>query len=134
MTSKRLRTRTKIFFPNPHVVRLDYEDASIIEAEAAFRKIIRSAYRLIEGTWGYSELRYEFVGMKAGDFSPTIVFNGISHSSFNETTHMPRGYLCFENELDALQFRLSISTKAFHVKLWPACWFTIHEVVETDEP
>jgi hypothetical protein len=45
-----------------------------------------------------------------------------------------RGYICFADELDALQFRLSISAGSRQVKMWPERWFTIHEVVDVDEP
>ena len=130
MTSKRLRTRTKIFFPNPHVVRLEYgEDVGTIDAETDYRKIISKTYRLTKGTWGYTTLDYEFSRVK-NDLESSV-FNGIN---LGDTISFQRCYFCFKDELDALQFRLSINTRAVQVKMWPSRWFTIHEVVETDEP
>ena len=142
---KLLHTRTKIFFPDPYVVRMEYShEISMDQAEADYRKVTRNAYRLIHGTWGYSKLEYEQVQVKDehGHRAPPgpAHFNGMNQqqvlsSLFNtDWAHVMRGYLCFKDELDALQFRLSIDTRAMQVNMWPTRWFTIHEMVETDEP
>jgi len=134
MISKRLHTRTKIFFPDPYVVRLEYGDSPVFDAEADYGRTIRNAYKLISGTWGYSNLEHELTQIK--NEAPVVsgMFNGVNITSFdNSWGHIPRGYLCFKDELDVLQFRLSIDTRAIQVKMWPKRWFTIHEVVETDE-
>lgn len=140
---KLLHTRSKIFFPDPYVVRMEYGRETFMEqAEADYRKITRRAYRLIQGTWGHSKLEYEQVKTKDNDSTvqPPLQaqFNGINQQILaplfiSYFTHVLRGYICFENELDALQFRLSIEPKSIQVKMWPARWFTIHELVETDE-
>jgi hypothetical protein len=141
MTVKRLHTNSKIFFPNPYMVRLEFPETSIEVANAEYRKITRSAYKLLKGTWGYCPLDMET--WKTGeDMTPTPHHNplsGMNHtqilSSLFDTNYITaiRGYICFAEEIDALQFRLSISTKAQQVLIWPKKEFTIHEVVETDE-
>jgi len=139
-----LHSHTKIFFTNPYVVRMEYSrDVSMEQAEADYRKVTRNAYKLIHGTWGYSKLEYEQVKVKDEHNHQAPPgpghFNGMNHGQLIATlfdpdwAHVMRGYLCFKDELDALQFRLSIETRAIQVKIWPARWFTIHEVVETDE-
>jgi len=134
MTRRLLHTRTKIFFPDPYVVRLEYGDVPRFDAESDYRKVIHNAYRLIGGTWGYSNLEYEMTQIKSEAPVVSGIFNGVNITSLdNSWEHLPRCYFCFKDELDALQFRLSISTRAIQVRIWPERWFTIHEVVETDE-
>ncbi len=119
MTQRRIHTRSKIFFPNPHVIRIDYGvDATNVSALRDWTTITRRAYRVITGTWGHSTLEHEVLGdMKTTDL--------ISHSL------VQRGYMCFADELDVLQFRLSVSSKAYRVHMWPERLFTIHEMVES---
>ena len=132
---KLVHTRTKIFFPNPYVVRVEYsKEIPDTQAEANFRNTVRNTYRLIQGTWGHSSLHIEW----DEKFTiPPNVLNliqiGINQqrvimAQTNETAL--RGYFCFEDESDALQFRLSINVTAIQVKMWPERWFTIHEVVK----
>lgn len=141
---KQLHTRTKIFFPNPYVVRVEYPVEMMAEKAASeYRKVTRKAYRLITGTWGYCHLEPELVKVKDEFNHPTppgpSYFSGLAPgvviaSLFDpDYQHRIRGYLCFADELDALQFRLTVSETAVHVLMWPERWFTIHEVVETDE-
>lgn len=138
MITKLLHTRSKIFFPSPYVVRLEYgHDQSETNVSADYRKIIRNAYKLIKGTWGYSKLEYEIITPRSP--SPLVAgSNGTSMQQIlwswsDDSVCVHRGYLCFKDELDALQFRLTIATRAIQVKMWPTLWFTIHEVVETNE-
>jgi hypothetical protein len=141
---KRLHPRSKIFFSRPYVVRVEYPaDIMMEQAESDYRKLTRRAYRLIKGTWGYCPLEPELVKVKdefnhptppgpshfAG-MAPGVMIASLFDSDYQ---HRTRGYLCFADELDALQFRLAISTTARQVFMWPERWFTIHEVVETDE-
>jgi len=141
---KRLHLRTKIFFPGPYVVRMEYPaEISLEDAEKDYRKLTRRAYRLIGGTWGYCPLELEIVKVKDEFNHPappgpghfTGMPPGMQIASLFDPDYQQRirGYLCFKDELDALQFRLTISTAAIQVLMWPERWFTIHEVVETDE-
>jgi len=142
--AKLLHTRVKVPFANPYVVRVQYEsDVTEEAAHAMFRKTMRTAYRLIEGSWGYSSLEYEEVKVKDEFNHPAPPgpghFAGMHQqvqiaSLFNpDYQRRLRAYIVFTDELDALQFRLSIDTNSVQVKMWPQRWFTIHEVVETDE-
>jgi len=142
MSVKRLHSRTKIFFPNPYVFRLEYPLLNSDEAMAEYIKLTRQAYKLLKGTWGYCQLQEEQVKIKdefkhtaqlisshfAG-LSPILQIAALFNSDYQRVL---RGYICFSDELDALQFRLSISTNAIQVSMWPERWFTIHEVAETE--
>jgi hypothetical protein len=123
---KRLYTGYKIFFENPYVLRIEFPaKCSYAEAVMEFGRLHRRAYKLIEGTWGYSKVNAEEIRA----FNMDDLFNADDpHTRY-------RGYLCFSDEEDALYFRLSISDKAQRVMLWPGdITFTIHEVIEeTDE-
>jgi hypothetical protein len=113
---KRIHTASKIFFPNPIVVRLDFTEVAADMAGVELLKIRKRAYKLIYGTWGHSGLEYDsFMG---------------SDGSYNSYA---RAYFCFSDEMDALQFRLTVDSRAIQVKMWPkSITFTIHEY--TDEP
>lgn len=139
-----LHTNSKIFFQNPYVLRIEYDSSiSREDAEKSYRKLMRSAYKLLNGTWGYSSLEYETCKIK-NDHGQTAPpgpnhFNGMNHGQIISSLFNPdwqevlRSYVCFKDEADALQFRLSISQAAIQVKMWPSRLFTIHEVVEKTE-
>jgi len=140
MIVKRLHTNSKIFFSNPYVVRVEFPDMLPDVANAEYRKITRSAYRLLKGTWGYSQLEYENWQVKNdSEPDPPVVVGGATLSNIfsslfdNNYISRLRGYICFADEMDALQFRLSISVQSIQVTMWPKREFTIHEVVEADE-
>jgi len=136
LSLKKLHPLTKIFFPNPYVLRIDYsgENGSFKE----YGKLMRKTYKLIQGTWGYSQLEYETVQIK-NDHGHTSApgssfFSGMSStaviSSLLDPDYANRlsGYVCFKDEGDALQFRLSIEVKSVHVCMWPERKFLIHEM------
>lgn len=129
-----LHTRSKIFFPNPYVVRVEYErDMPMTDSEADYRKLTRRAYKLISGTWGYSSLEYE--ELKTGKDDPVgpIVIGNPGIVFISDFGVVSRGYACFKDEDDALQFRLMNGAKAIRVHMWPAKrLFTIHEMVEDE--
>lgn len=137
--TKRLHTRTKIFFKNPYVVRVQY-DSNMLDSdvEKRYRTLCRRAYKEIKGTWGYSNLEYE---QQRGPSPSSVVqtvpgFNGanlVIQHLFDDYNFVQRGYFVFKDEMDALQFRLSIDTSSLSVKIWPERWFTIHELIEDEE-
>lgn len=142
--TKLLHSRSKIFFPDPYVLRVEFSsDQTFDKSQADYRKMVRSAYKLINGTWGFCPLEPELTKIK--DDHKQVAppgpnhFAGLSHNAVLSVLFDPdyvnivRGYLCFKDELDALQFRLSIDTTSRQVHLWPERWFTIHEVVESNE-
>lgn len=130
---KRLHTRTKIFFPDPYVVRVQYgSDIAFDQAELKYRTLTKRVYKEIKGTWGYSKLEYEQISQNTPTTQSNIG-NIVVYSSFIDSMFAYRGYFVFEDEMDALQFRLSLDTSAVHVKMWPETWFTIHEVMKESE-
>jgi hypothetical protein len=111
--TKKLYTRIKIPFDNPYVVRLSHDGATSLESTRSHQKIISRARKLIQGTWGYCSPEYEMVEI------------GKEQTSIS--------YWCFQDELDALQFRLMADEKAIRVSMWPENrLFTIFEVVEDE--
>jgi hypothetical protein len=126
------------------MVRVAYTGDAMHGAEEKYRAIIRRTYKITEDTWGYSNLIYEQVKVKdeykhqSPPGSPGY-FNGISPQNIigaifsPDWVQVPRGYICFKDEADALQFRLSVDTSSIQVYMWPETLFTIHEFVYTDE-
>ena len=117
--TKKIHVRTKIFFSNPYVVRIDHNTDDGLGSTAGFRKIKTQAYKSIQGTWGWSPPEYEII--KKDDKKIVNHWAGI----FDES--ILRSYWCFANDLDALQFRLMIGNNASQVYMWPERWFTIYE-------
>jgi hypothetical protein len=140
--TKLIHTRSKIFFANPYVVRVEYgKDESLDSASADYRKLTRRAYKIIQGTWGFCNIEYEQVKTKNDNNNPAPPgighFNGMNNNQIlaslfdSDYVHVLRGYFCFQNELDVLQFRLMIDTKAIQVHMWPdKRLFTIHEFID----
>jgi hypothetical protein len=125
--TRKLHTRTKIFFENPYVIRVDHEENPNLlftqPLPKSFSDLRSRAYKLIQGTWGFSRPQIE---TQQED-------NGILTSLFNGRMVI-RSYWCFRNDIDALQFRLMVGNNAKQIHLWPSSiWFTIHEVVESNE-
>lgn len=102
--AKRLHTNTKIFFKNPYVVRI------ILQNMQEFQQIKKYARENIFGTWGYSELKYDYV-------------DSIIQSV----------YFCFADTQDALQFSMYCSKNIKKVIIWPELTFTITEYIQTEQ-
>lgn len=137
---KKLHTASKIFFPKPYVVRVEYtDDIPYDDITKKYSQTCRSAYKLIQGTWGHSTLTHDVVKVKKENkhvIPPMGGFNGLNVVMIglvDDYRSVYRGYFCFKEEIDALQFRLSIDTTSRQVVMWPELTFTIHELVETDE-
>ncbi len=130
--TRRYHGNTKIFFPNPYVIRVSYSnDIPEQTVNDNYRKVIRQAYKLIKGTWGYTTLEYESFSIKKESVLSAPV--GV-HTLFDSDYVARRGYFCFKDEMDALQFRLSIDTNSVHIHMWPSeRKFIIHEYLEPDE-
>jgi hypothetical protein len=123
MIKRKLHTNSKIFFPNPKVMRVQYSDLTLVESSASnYRKLTRQAYKLIRGTWGYSELRCET--LRGSNHLPDSI-----DSLFDDYGSCIRGYICFEDEMDLLQFKLMTTAEMTQVSMWPAQTFLIHEVI-----
>jgi hypothetical protein len=131
MTTRRIHTNTKIFFPDPYVVRLEYPDDTVESATVDFMKVRRRAYKNITGTWGHSILQVELVEQPTDEnLSPPSPLTFYLHDN---KKFVPRAYFCFKDELDVLQFKLSVDARAIQVHMWPSLKFTIHEYIEESE-
>lgn len=109
-------------------------------AEVEWRKLMSKAYKLMGGTWGYCHLGFETCQLKNEFNHPAPpgpnYFNGMSQGQVVASLFNPdwgselRGYVCFQDELDALQFRLTLDAKAIKVDMWPSDRkFLIHEIM-----
>lgn len=104
-----LHTRSKIFFNNPYVVRVEYQTESDLAIEDHYRKLCKKTYMLMDGTWGHSPVIFDVLPIN----------------------YAVRGYFVFQSEDDALQFKLSCDITNIRVFMWPTkIEFTIHEFVE----
>jgi hypothetical protein len=132
--TKRYHAPDKIFFSNPYVIRVSYsKDIPESTTDENYRKVVRQAYKLIKGTWGHTALEYESFSTQkeSPPAAPAFTINSLFDSNY---VLERRGYFCFKDEMDALQFRLSIDTNSVHVHMWPSeRKFTIHEYIEPDE-
>jgi hypothetical protein len=141
---KQLHTNTKIFFPNPHVIRLDHEDDNGLTGNvpASFKKLLKDARNTFSTTWGFCYPEHEMVKVK-NDFGQQHPPGSVQHnhgvplhvqvaSLFNpDWNFVARSYWCFKDELDALQFRL-MAGKTLKMRMWPSRMFTIYEITEDE--
>jgi hypothetical protein len=92
------------------------------------------ARKNIHGTWGFCVPEYEIIRtISPEDFKAMSSANQMNALFIGAGESAVRSYWCFADEMDALQFRLSVGTTAIHVNMWPDRFFTIQEVIKTDE-
>ena len=133
--TKKIHTQSKIFFPNPTVVRLDHtiEGVSIGDASQTngYMTTLKMARKRILGTWGYSPPMIEAIPHPA----PQLI-NGVPHVTIDmlfgdQSRH--RSYWCFEDEMDALQFKIAAGDNSHTVSMWPnKVLFTIYEYTKDE--
>lgn len=131
---KLLHSNTLIFFSNPYVVRLEYPNVKSLESiQLDYSTLIRKTYKLISGTWGHSPINIEMSDTK---FLPKTMFiNGVKHpaNSVGWTRQSFYSYICFKDEIDALQFLLGIDLPCKRVFMWPSnVIFIIHENIDKE--
>ena len=111
------------------MIRVDLPDDNIGlgMSNNHYRKMIKMARQNIQGTWGYSSAIYE-PRYTPSEYKTLVA--GQQLSLLFEGSTALRAYFCFEDETDALQFRLAINESAIRVFMWPATTeFTITEFV-----
>lgn len=140
MFIKRLHVDTKVFFSDPYMVRVQFDGAGFDEANKRYKSVIKRTYKLVSDTWGYSRLTFEDVKDRHRPQPPPSqligLFNGLTQivPTVEYYTNTLRGYVCFKDEADALQFRLSVDTQSMQVLMWPSgVSFTIHEYIKENE-
>lgn len=125
---RRYHSNIRIFFDNPYVVRTSYEHSNYSANDVMHRGLVKKAYKMCQGTWGHTAVIADTI-YKVSPTPPPGKFAGFS--IFDDCYIEHRAWFCFQNELDALQFRLTLDTLSVHVNLWPnTLKFIIHEVVE----
>jgi hypothetical protein len=139
--TRRLHIKSKLFFSEPYVVRLDYAGRSENEYLKEHSALVRKAYKHFKGTWAHSSVEFETVKIKdefnnpappgPGHFvgmTPAMILGSLFDPDYIQ---VPRAYFAFKDSIDALQFRLTIESKAIQVKMWPSTkLFTIHEILD----
>lgn len=120
---RRIHTESKIFFKESYVCRVRFPLAQYeyIAAVAEFSKTRKRLYNVTGNTWGHSKIYSENI-------------REFSFDKMNEACVEYRGYICFSNELDVLQFLLGAKDNVQRVSVWPdRVTFTIHEVLPDNE-
>ena len=51
-----IHTRSKIPFPDPYVLQIEYPGYPNPDSDTEYSKLTRSTYRKMQGSWGYTEL------------------------------------------------------------------------------
>ncbi len=130
MKSK-LHIASKMFLQNPYVVRVRHPECpnELNIRLGEFRKMLKTAKTQIADTWGYSNLTFEVI---KSDSVRAVAFNGQAMNFFIPSSEC-HSYWVFTNELDALQFRLSIGENALQMHMWPTnIKFTITEYYDDE--
>jgi hypothetical protein len=123
MTYK-LHIASRMFLTDPYVVRVKHPESVSYENQNLneFRKMLKLAKAQITDTWGYSNPIFEIV-KTAGEV--VVLFGTISIDVPVEECH---SYWVFTNEMDALQFRLTVGENALQMHMWPKnIKYTIYE-------
>lgn len=114
---RRIRSNSPIFFPDPHVIRVSYpKEYTEMMADADWQKLMRQTYKIINGTWGHTKIYSESYQVK----NPNVDYTDPLAALFAADYFIEiRGYGCFKDEMDALQFRLMLGEKAVKMEMWP---------------
>ena len=108
---------SKIFFPNPYVIRMIHQES---DDSLGFSRVLMKARKLYNGvTWAYSS-KPEYESKSSGEVTSTSPW---ASSYVVELV----SYWAFVDHQDALQFLLSIGDRAKQVTIWPSTVkFTIY--------
>ena len=120
----KLHIASRMFLSNPYVVRVKHPESVSHEniKLGEFRKMLKTAKTQITDTWGYSNPEFEIV-KTAGEI--LVLFGSVSVDMPVSECH---SYWVFTNEMDALQFRLSVGENALQMHMWPTnIKYTIYE-------
>jgi hypothetical protein len=126
----KLHIASRMFLTDPYVVRVRHPESVSYDNQnlSEFRKMLKIAKAQITDTWGYSNPVFEIIKT---DGEPGVIFTGITTTQWFTPTTECHSYWVFTNELDALQFRLSVGENALQMHMWPNnVKFTITEYIE----
>ena len=117
---------SRMFLKDPYVVRVVHPESPTPSNVnlGEFRKMLKVAKSQITDTWGYSNPRFETI---KSDAVQAVAFNGQQMNWLNPIDRC-HSYWVFTNEMDALQFRLTVGDNAMQMHMWPqSVRFTITE-------
>ena len=131
--TRKLFTHSKIFFSNPHVIRVEFSTSYDNAIDGIKHKeLVKSTYNTVGSTWGYSKLIREIITASTYNECATIHLSGtginLQPLLYDPGTQVNRAYFCFKESDDALLFKLKSSLPTFNVSMWPETLFTIHEI------
>jgi hypothetical protein len=126
----RFHINSRMFISNPYVIRVTHPECTSPENMrlGEFRKMLKTAKSQITDTGGYSNPEFEII--------KSNITTNISLQKFWDAPSVQcHSYWVFTNELDALQFTLSVGENALKMHIWPTnVKYTITEYIEdTDE-
>lgn len=123
--AKKIHINSKMFLSAPYIVRVEHGEFNGLNMDLVeFYKILRKTRSTTFATWGYSHPSPESISLGLED--PAA--DWISKLCHNNSVNLLRSYWVFEDDSDALQFRLGLSRKALQVFMWPKDkQFTMYE-------
>ena len=126
----KLHIGTKMFLKDPYVVRVEHPGTEPPNLDLThFRKFLKTAKSLTTASWGYSNPEYRIVGETK--HTATVTFLNNHSNTFYVPVYGCYSYWAFTDELDALQFRLTVGENAAQMYMWPAnIKFTITEYID----
>ena len=118
---KKMHFASRMFLDEPYVVRIEHAkgDGNFMDL-TEFRKTLRRQRSIMQATWGYTDPIWEKVSVNDVD----------NYFAWYSPDFYLRSYWVFSDELDALQFRLSVGESAKQMFIWPQnTKFTITEFI-----
>ena len=125
----KLHIASRMFLTNPYVIRVKHPESVSYDNQnlSEFRKLLKTAKSQITDTWGYSNPIFEIVKSEWEE----ITVRNQSQLNYSPPVQECHSYWVFTNELDALQFRLSVGENALQMHMWPKnIQYTITEYIE----
>ena len=129
----KIHIASRMFLTDPYVVRVKHPESVSYDNQnlTEFRKLLKTAKSQITDTWGYSNPVFETI---KSDHEPGMAVNGIQTTQWFMPLKECHSYWVFTNEMDALQFRLTVGENAIQMHMWPNnIQYTITEYFEDSD-
>ena len=126
----KIHIASRMFLSDPYVVRVRHPESISYDNQnlSQFRQLLRTAKLMIRDTWGYSNPVFEIV---KSEHEPGIIVGGMTTTQWYTPLTECHSYWVFTNEMDALQFRLTVGENALQMHMWPNnIQYTITEYFE----
>lgn len=117
MKYMKIHAKLTDFIVDPCVIRITHKDVGFSSLDLAeFRKLQKWARSLINGTYGYSHPVPEHLSVS----SNTPFTTRYGQLTLPLSREEVRSYWGFEDEIDAMQFKLAAGEPSARVKIWPS--------------